>query len=65
MFRFRNLDPHGLNLITQKQLRNSVDSVFGMRMTDQQIQEILREIGTESDGLVSYPEFLAIFNRKR
>ncbi|XP_072046561.1 EF-hand calcium-binding domain-containing protein 6-like [Amphiura filiformis] len=61
----KNLDSHGLNLVTQKQLRNAIDSVFNIHMTDQQFQSILNETGVEADGLVPYPEFLGIFNRKR
>ncbi|XP_022079348.1 EF-hand calcium-binding domain-containing protein 6-like [Acanthaster planci] len=61
----KSQDQYNLKLITQKQFRDSVDRVFGIRMSDLQLDQILVEMGVNLDDLVPYPEFLAIFNRKR
>ncbi|XP_038049245.1 EF-hand calcium-binding domain-containing protein 6-like [Patiria miniata] len=61
----KSQDQYSLKLITQKQFRDSVDRVFGIRMSDLQLDQLLIEIGVNLDDLVPYPEFLAIFNRKR
>ncbi|PIK62878.1 putative EF-hand calcium-binding domain-containing protein 6 [Apostichopus japonicus] len=62
---FQSLDPHSLHLITQFQFRESINNAFNMRVTDKQFQELLYDVGTTEDGLVPYPGFLAIFNKKR
>lgn len=65
VFLVRSLDPHSLHLITQFQFRESINNAFNMRVTDKQFQELLYDVGTTEDGLVPYPGFLAIFNKKR
>ncbi|XP_077999931.1 EF-hand calcium-binding domain-containing protein 6-like [Glandiceps talaboti] len=62
---FRNLDKHNLGLITQKQLRDTINRINNVKCTDDQFAQLLEEIGLEDDGLVSYQKFLSLFNRKR
>ncbi|XP_033628760.1 EF-hand calcium-binding domain-containing protein 6-like [Asterias rubens] len=61
----KSQDQYNLKLITQKQFRDSIDRVFNICMTDLQLDQILMDMGVALDDLVPYPEFLAVFNRKR
>ncbi|KAJ8032277.1 EF-hand calcium-binding domain-containing protein 6 [Holothuria leucospilota] len=62
---FQAIDPHTLHLVTQNQFRDAINKVFNMKVTNQQFHQLLHEVGTTPEGLVPYPEFLAIFNKKR
>ncbi|XP_063970097.1 EF-hand calcium-binding domain-containing protein 6-like [Lytechinus pictus] len=61
---FKSLDVYNLGLLTQRDFKDTLEKVFNIRMTKDQFNEILYEYGQE-DGLVMYPQFLAVFNRKR
>ncbi|XP_070533734.1 EF-hand calcium-binding domain-containing protein 6-like [Ptychodera flava] len=61
----RSLDHYNMGLITQKQLRDTIDRLFDVKISDFQLSQLLDEIGPEDDGLVSYEKFLLLFNKKR
>ncbi|XP_071506933.1 EF-hand calcium-binding domain-containing protein 6-like [Diadema antillarum] len=61
---FKALDVYSLGLLTQRDFKETLEKIFNIRLSKDQFNELLYEYGQE-DGLVVYPQFLAVFNRKR
>jgi calmodulin len=55
---FNNLDKDGNGVISAQELRE-VLAALGDQLSDEDVNEIIRDVDTDGDGQVNYEEFLA------
>ncbi|XP_033101872.1 EF-hand calcium-binding domain-containing protein 6-like [Anneissia japonica] len=62
---FRQFDTADIQVISRNQFQTALEQVLNISLTEEDLQKILLQFSQEEDGLVPYPEFLGLFNKKR
>ncbi|XP_071940916.1 EF-hand calcium-binding domain-containing protein 6-like [Antedon mediterranea] len=62
---FRQADVANIQVVNKRLFQRTIEQVFNISLAEDDLKSILLQFSLEEDGLVPYPEFLGLFNKKR